>query len=395
MNGQDHIAIALSGGGSRAMAFHLGCLKALRAAGILHRCEVMSCVSGGSVVGAIYVTHEGSFQEFEERVRAVLKSGLVRPAVRTALTTMEGPKAAFSLLIQCIYWLGHLLSAPLSLVARWVKKSVGIPLIPLVEASAPLRFASRTTILEETLDRLLFAGKTLKELGGRKPKFVSLATELRTGAAFYFTPGESGCWRYGKVNPDKIRVATAVAASAAYPLLLPALDMVLEFNRRDASVRSDRVTLTDGGVYDNLGLSPLWPDRDSTISVDIPQATIIIACRAGYGLRFGQPSLWLMSRLVASFYTSLDRSQNAALKRLFELKKAGVLKAIVLPYLGQADDRMVNAPADLVRREEVAGYPTNFSPMSEDWIDRLVKRGEQVTMAVLKEHNPELLAGQE
>ena len=33
------IALALSGGGSRAMAFHLGCLRALKAAGILDKLQ--------------------------------------------------------------------------------------------------------------------------------------------------------------------------------------------------------------------------------------------------------------------------------------------------------------------------------------------------------------------
>jgi NTE family protein len=36
------------------------------------------------------------------------------------------------------------------------------------------------------------------------------------------------------------------------------------------------------------------------------------------------------------------------------------------------------------------GYPTNFSAMTRDWIDRLSLRGEQVTSALLKEHLPEL-----
>ena len=57
------IAISLSGGGARAMAFHLGCLRALHTAGLLERADVLSCVSGGSVIGAIYVTHDGVRQE--------------------------------------------------------------------------------------------------------------------------------------------------------------------------------------------------------------------------------------------------------------------------------------------------------------------------------------------
>ncbi|MBU2941833.1 patatin-like phospholipase family protein [Shimia thalassica] len=385
------IAISLSGGGARAMAFHLGCLRALKAAGILEHTSVLSCVSGGSVIGAIYVTHEGSFESFEKKVRETLRTGFVRPALWTALTSREGLRAAFCRMAIFGRRITSLLLAPLRWSVYGVTAMFGMPTTGRVSPVTPRRLASRTTILAETFDRLLFEGKTLKDIEKRKPKFVAVASELRTGTAFYFSPNESGSWRFGKVNPDSIKVARAVAASAAYPLLLPALDENYIFNKSDGSARNERITLTDGGVYDNRGLAPLWPDRDSAISVKIPKPDVIIACRAGYGLRLGEPTVTLLGRMTASFYTSLDRAQNAALKRLFDLRSAGELQAIVLPYLAQADARLACAPSDLVKREDVDAYPTNFSAMTEEWIERLSKRGEQVTLAVLKEHHPELL----
>ena len=60
-----------------------------------------------------------------------------------------------------------------------------------------------------------------------------------------------------------------MTASAAYPTFLPALDEELPFDKRDGARRSERVVLTDGGVYDNLGLAPLWPDRDASISLNV------------------------------------------------------------------------------------------------------------------------------
>ncbi|MFZ3224451.1 MAG: patatin-like phospholipase family protein, partial [Xanthobacteraceae bacterium] len=53
------IGLALSGGGSRAIAFHLGCLRALNELGLLARVNVLSTVSGGSVIGAYYLAHRG------------------------------------------------------------------------------------------------------------------------------------------------------------------------------------------------------------------------------------------------------------------------------------------------------------------------------------------------
>ncbi|HYO90209.1 MAG TPA: tetratricopeptide repeat-containing protein, partial [Pyrinomonadaceae bacterium] len=48
------IGLALSGGGFRASLFHIGVLAKLAELGLLHRVEVISCVSGGSIIGAHY-----------------------------------------------------------------------------------------------------------------------------------------------------------------------------------------------------------------------------------------------------------------------------------------------------------------------------------------------------
>jgi predicted acylesterase/phospholipase RssA len=50
------VGLALSGGGMRAAFTHLGMLAFLAEAGYLRRVEVISCVSGGSVIGGLYYT---------------------------------------------------------------------------------------------------------------------------------------------------------------------------------------------------------------------------------------------------------------------------------------------------------------------------------------------------
>ena len=80
------IGLALSGGGARAMAFHLGCLRALHELGILQRVSILSTVSGGSVIGALYAATQEPFASFETRVRAALARGLaVRQFARPSL----------------------------------------------------------------------------------------------------------------------------------------------------------------------------------------------------------------------------------------------------------------------------------------------------------------------
>lgn len=46
------IGLALSGGGYRAAAFHLGVIRKLFELGLAENIKAISCVSGGSLVGA-------------------------------------------------------------------------------------------------------------------------------------------------------------------------------------------------------------------------------------------------------------------------------------------------------------------------------------------------------
>lgn len=175
-------------------------------------------------------------------------------------------------------------------------------------------------------------------------------------------------------------------------MFLPALDEIKPFDRRDGSRRVERISLTDGGVYDNLGLAPLWPDREPSVSLNVEAINTIICCRAGYGLRHDPPSQFMIARLKSAFFTIHDRVQNAAAKRLFDLKASGKLVAVVMPYLGQDDSRLKFKPSDLVTREDAYSYPTDFSAMRPEWIERLGRRGEQLTRALVAEHTPYLLA---
>ena len=389
---EPRIGLALSGGGSRAIAFHLGCLRALHELGLLEKVKIISTVSGGSVIGTMYAVNEDSFSDFEKRVRGVLSRGFAKLVVRKALTTMEGLKALICwgliAIIKGFFWLVSPLSWLVSFLIspnnrhRWHQRQIKMPM---------RRFASRTTILHRVLDDELFLNKRFSDLPDTAPRLIVNVAELSTGSAFYFSRKRSGSWRLGELANNDFPLAYAVTASAAYPLFLPALDENLIFKNKDGSRCERQVVLTDGGVYDNLGLAPLWPDRDPAISLNVSKVDSIICCRAGYGLRLDPPNQFLLSRLQSAFSCLHDRSQNAAAKRLFDFKKFGVLDNVLLPYLGQDDKRLRYPPDDLVKREVAYNYPTNFSAMPEEWIEKLSNRGEQLTRALIAEHWSEFL----
>lgn len=392
VSGQPRIGLALSGGGSRAIAFHLGCLRALNELGVLDKVMVLSTVSGGSVIGALYAAHQGPFSAFEDKVRALLSNGLVRPALRKAFTSTEGIKAFSCWLLLMLINSGMFV---LSTLARAI--SSAFPLEKrrkwcLNGLQAPVRrFASRTTILRRVFDEEIFNRMRLRDLPTNGPLLIVNAADLRTGSAFYFSPNDSRSWRLGKLGDRDVSLAQAVTASAAFPLLLPALDEYLAFDRKDGARRVERVNLTDGGVYDNLGLAPLWPDRDPAISLNVSKVDAIICCRAGYGLRFDPPTQSMIARLQSSFACVHDRAQNAGMKRLFDLLDSGSLQHVLIPYLGQNDSRLSYPPDNLVTREDAYAYPTDFSAMPTEWIDKLSRRGQQLTRALIEEHWSELL----
>jgi len=79
------------------------------------------------------------------------------------------------------------------------------------------------------------------------------------------------------------------------------------------------------------------------------------------------------------------------MQRLHAFKETGAIKGFALPYLGQIDERLPWKPSALVPRSEVFGYPTNFSGMTDAWIEKLSNRGEQLTRCLIAQHCPEIV----
>ena len=131
--------------------------------------------------------------------------------------------------------------------------------------------------------RSLFGDRIMRDVVRDSLHTVINATELRTGSAFRFGSKQSGCWRFGTIAPEEALVADAVAASAAYPALLPALDRKYRFTRKGSITNPTRVLLTDGGVFENIGVSPMEPGRTPSISTNVFDPDYIICCDAGGG----------------------------------------------------------------------------------------------------------------
>ncbi|MHB8968836.1 MAG: patatin-like phospholipase family protein [Pirellulaceae bacterium] len=387
------LGIALSGGGSRAMAFHLGCLRALHDRGLLNQADVLSTVSGGSVIGAMYAYSDDSFEEFTQRVRHTLRQGLVWGI---ASRTLLSPR------ILQIFWTQATsgVVANLSFVSRFVLGMIE-SLIPRASKAGGLvanqiqpplrRWVSRTQAFEQTLKDLLFGDRKMGSARRGNLNVVLNACELRTGTAFRFGSRESGSWRYGVIEGNDVDVATAVAASAAYPALLPAIDRFFDFVSRGGERAPKRVILTDGGVYENLGVSCMTPDRDDAFSTNVFRPSYIICCDAGPG-QFDDvvvPYGWT-TRMRRSFEATYRQAQHGLQKQLHLWRQYGAIDGFVYAYLGQQDQRLPVQPPGFIRRDDVVHYPTDFSPMSEVDIDLLSGRGEQLARLLVEHYCPNI-----
>jgi NTE family protein len=222
------IALCLSGGGYRAMVFHLGALIRLNELGLLPRLKRISSVSGGSITSAMLGLKWKNLAFGSDGVAADLLAEVVTPIRALAATTIDEGSI------------------------------IGGILLP---GSINERVAGHYA-------KALYGDATLQDLptDGAGPRFVINATNVQTGALWRFSKPYMGDWMVGLIPNPTVRLADAVGASSAFPpFLSPAVlkvDPGAFKNDPTCPLQeqpfTSRVILSDGGVYDNLGLETAW-----------------------------------------------------------------------------------------------------------------------------------------
>ncbi len=246
-------AIALSGGGYRAMLFHTGALWRMGQIGFysgkplsrtdahglrseVGRLERISSVSGGSILAAKFALAYDSLSPLVgERFDDEYSRQVVAPIRTLAGITLAG----------------------ISKRGVWeVLKDILLP-------------GSINDHIAAAYDRHLYQGKTLQDLPD-SVRFVINASNLQSGALWRFSKPFMRDWRVGEVKHPTVSLARAVGASSAFPpVLAPAMLKLREQDytpgsgaQGDAGLQrkpfTTSPTLADGGVYDNLGLETCY-----------------------------------------------------------------------------------------------------------------------------------------
>ena len=228
------IALCLSGGGYRAMLFHLGALWRLNELAFLPKLARISSVSGGSIAAGV-LGHRWHRLAFLNDRATQFQSEIVTTIRAMASRTID---------------VGDVL------------KGIFLP-------------GSIADKVVASYNKILFNHATLQDLPDA-PRFVINATNVQSGALWRFSKPFMWDWRVGKIANPKTELAVAVGASSAFPPVLSPARLKLKDGDFVPGTGVDLqkppytedVFLTDGGVYDNLGLETAWKEYETILISD-------------------------------------------------------------------------------------------------------------------------------
>jgi NTE family protein len=249
------LGLALSGGGYRAAAYHLGTLKKLNELGILDKVDVISAVSGGSILAASYGLHKGDFESFEVKFKKLLKTSIIKGIVYSS-----------QFLLICFFSVIFILFTIYLLFTKVAWLSFVFLVIALfILAKYQFRFFPVSKINEKLYDKIFYQGATLKDLCA-KPIIAINTTNLDSGRPFTFSCMKMSDSTYdyppdGKpkvtFNPQLFPVSKAVAASTCVPFAFTPVTVSKKYFKDSDDYERVKPLLIDGGVYDNQGIHKL------------------------------------------------------------------------------------------------------------------------------------------
>lgn len=226
------IGIALSGGGFRAASFHAGVLLYLAENNLLEEITHISSVSGGSLLtGLIFNISEykwPSSDDYKDHVFNEIKEMLTQKSLQN--------EAVAKLLFNPLNW--RFLLSRANVVAQTIQDEWGI---------------------SENISSI-----------SNHPAWSINATTAETGRRFRFKNQKMGDFELGYASCADFPLAKAMAVSAAFPggigpLSIAATDYIWHKRASWGHDSHDEIKppfnhlhLYDGGVYDNLGLEPLF-----------------------------------------------------------------------------------------------------------------------------------------
>lgn len=277
------IGLALSGGGYRAAAYHIGALRALYKLGLLSNVDCISSVSGGSITAAYYALNNGDFKGFEEEYSHKLRTGVLHLAILNVLIVLM-----------------------LMIVAVCYLKFWGIGLILLALVLFWYRLFPASWLIAMQYDRLFFDNKKLKDLP-RAPLVTINATDYPTVSLMTFSKEKIYNYYYGEgaFYHESFPISKAVMASSCVPFAFNPIRIPGKFKTGRMKGKESPLLL-DGGLYDNQGTHVLT-DMMSPYRCDY-----VIVSDAGNGKVSGK---WVLNPFI-----TLKRTSEVFMQRIKKIQ---------------------------------------------------------------------------
>ena len=225
------LGLAFSGGGYRATLFHAGAVLRLNELGLLSQARHIASVSGGSITTGILAMNWDTIFEGMHDVPAAI-----------------APKEKM---------LEHFTKPILKATSESIDIAVSVlGLLPGISGGNQLA---------RTYDKYVFKDFKLKDITSQT-RFCFCASNLQTGGLFRFYRDRIADSRALEATTKDVNLSIAVAASSGFPPILAPLRLDLSGETvtmhpnakfEDPGLRKTPV-LVDGGVYDNIGLEPIW-----------------------------------------------------------------------------------------------------------------------------------------
>ena len=278
----DRLGLGLSGGGFRASFFHIGILAQMADQGLLRHVEVISTVSGGSIIGALYYLHVKKLlesipddritdQHYIDIVKEIELDFLKATEKNIRMSTFTNFIANFKMVLFEYSRSDRIAKLYNEAFYQLVLSGVSDPIQMQELKIYPKGGSTNFYPLTDNNSRK-----------AKVPILVLNATSLNSGRNWQFTaqtmgePPVLGINMFDKkpirlrradgdgygnmvntpINQQQFSLGHAVAASACVPILFDPLAISnLYYNREDKE--SIRVHLVDGGVFDNQGTDGL------------------------------------------------------------------------------------------------------------------------------------------
>jgi NTE family protein len=383
------VGLCLSGGGYRAALFHLGALRRLDELGVLGQVRTISAVSGGAIIANLLADPRLIWPEPPARDDDRHEG----PGADVA-TSDDGPPSGHAGRLQDgrVQGFEELVAAPLE---RLTQRNIRTP--ALLTRLLPWRWTMPDGSTRALADQLAHAvpwwATPLRDNPVGGPTVITGATEVAYGVDWTFAGpsrehphGRVGDYRLGHaVPPEELRVADAIAASCAFPPYFE--PMALDGNAlrltggshgsEDQLTRQEirgRIRLTDGGVYDNLALEPVWKDH----------ATVLVS--DGGSVFRARTERTVFGRLLRIMAISSGGGTSVRLRWLH----ASIARAALSGVTWSLDTKVPQSyPATTV--ELVNAIRTDLDAFSRAERHVLERHGYLVADAAIHRHQPELI----